>query len=219
MASRDVPLGQAAVALPRKRIRWGEVFVQAILFIAAAISVLTTLGIVLSLLLPAIDFFREVSPLEFFTGTTWAPLFLDAHFGVVPLVVGTFVISFWSALVAFPLGLGVAIYLSEYARPRAATVLKPILEIPASEAEVVLFGHGFPLPLLAPGLASAGIPSVVLTHGAEVWLARIPALAGGMRRGFAAARAVSEDRSALTRVRRSSTASSLVIASNEASSG
>ncbi len=49
-----------------------------ILFIAAAISVLTTLGIVISLLMPAIDFFREVSPWEFFTGTTWAPLFLDA---------------------------------------------------------------------------------------------------------------------------------------------
>jgi phosphate transport system permease protein len=155
VASRDVPLGQAAVALPRKRIRWGEVFVQAILFIAAAISVLTTLGIVLSLLLPAIDFFREVSPLEFFTGTTWAPLFLDAHFGVVPLVVGTFVISFWSALVAFPLGLGVAIYLSEYARPRAATVLKPILEILAAIPTVVL-GY-FALTFVTPFLRDIGL--------------------------------------------------------------
>ncbi len=60
-----------------KKIRWGEQFVHLILFIAAAISVLTTVGIVVSLLLPAIDFFREVSPWEFFTGTTWAPLFLD----------------------------------------------------------------------------------------------------------------------------------------------
>ena len=93
-----------AVALPRKRIRWGEQLVHLILFIAAAISVLTTVGIVLALVLPAIDFFREISPWEFLTGTTWAPLFLDAHFGAVPLVVGTLMISFWSALVAFPLG-------------------------------------------------------------------------------------------------------------------
>ncbi len=140
----------AALTLPRKKIRWGEQFVHLILFIAAAISVLTTVGIVISLLLPAVDFFREVSPVEFFTGTTWAPLFLDAHFGVVPLVVGTFVISFWSALLAFPLGVGVAIYLSEYANQRAAGVLKPILEILAAIPTVVLgyFALTFVTPLL-----------------------------------------------------------------------
>ncbi len=117
VSSRDVVLGQPApFELPRKRIRWGEQFVHVVLFIAAAISILTTLGIVISLLLPAIDFFREVSPWEFLTGTTWTPLFLDGQFGVVPLVVGTIMISFLSAVVAFPLGLGVAIYLSEYAQ-------------------------------------------------------------------------------------------------------
>jgi phosphate transport system permease protein len=151
VASRDVVLGQPAiVALPRKKIRWGEQLVQLILFVAAAISVLTTLGIVLSLLMPATDFFREISPWEFFTGTTWAPLFLDARFGVLPLVVGTFVISFWSALVAFPLGVGVAIYLSEYARPRVSAVLKPVLEILAAIPTVVLgyFALTFVTPLL-----------------------------------------------------------------------
>jgi phosphatidylinositol alpha-1,6-mannosyltransferase len=60
----------------------------------------------------------------------------------------------------------------------------------AAQADIVLFGHGFPLPLLAPSLGAAGIPSVVLTHGAEVWLAQLPVLAAGMRRGFDAARAV-----------------------------
>ena len=69
--------------------------------------------------LPALEFFGEVSPWEFLTGTTWTPLFLDGQFGVLPLVVGTLSISFWSALVAFPLGIGVAIYLSEYANQRA----------------------------------------------------------------------------------------------------
>jgi phosphate transport system permease protein len=145
----------AALVLPRKRIRWGEQFVYLILFIAAAISVLTTIGIVLSLLMPAIEFFEEVSPWEFLTGTTWAPLFLDAHFGVLPLVVGTFVISFWSAVVAFPLGLGVAIYLSEYARPRVAGVLKPVLEILAAIPTVVL-GY-FALTFVTPLLRDIGI--------------------------------------------------------------
>lgn len=142
--------GQSALALPRKRIRWGEKLVQGILFLAAAVSVLTTVGIVLSLLLPAIEFFAEVSPVDFLTGTTWAPLFEPAHFGVLPLVVGTFMISFWSALVAFPLGVGVAIYLSEYARPRAAAILKPVLEILAAIPTVVLgyFALTFVTPLL-----------------------------------------------------------------------
>ena len=137
-------------ALPRKKIRWGEQLVHALLFIAAAISVLTTVGIVLSLVLPALDFFREVSPADFFTGTTWSPLFLDAKFGVLPLVVGTFVISFWSALVAFPLGIGVAIYLSEYAPARATAFLKPILEILAAIPTVVLgyFALTFVTPFL-----------------------------------------------------------------------
>jgi phosphate transport system permease protein len=145
----------ASVALPKKRIRWGELLVQLILFLAAAVSVLTTVGIVFALVRPAIDFFREVSPVDFFTGTTWAPLFLDPQFGVVPLVVGTFVISFWSALVAFPLGLGVAIYLSEYARPRVTSFLKPILEILAAIPTVVL-GY-FALTFVTPFLRDIGL--------------------------------------------------------------
>jgi phosphate transport system permease protein len=156
MTSADVPVARpATTTLPRKRIRWGELAVRGILFVAAAISVLTTLGIVLSLLFPAIDFFREVSPWEFLTGTTWAPLFLDARFGVAPLVVGTLMISFWSSLVAFPLGLGVAIYLSEYARPRATAFLKPILEILAAIPTVVL-GY-FALTFVTPLLRDVGL--------------------------------------------------------------
>src|ERR671918_602659 len=156
MTSADVSAERPAVAaLPRKRIRWGEQLVQAILFLAAAISVLTTIGIVLSLLMPAIEFFGEISVVEFLTGTTWAPLFEPGSFGVLPLVVGTFVISFWSALVAFPLGVGVAIYLSEYARPRAAGILKPVLEVLAAIPTVVL-GY-FALTFVTPLLRDLGI--------------------------------------------------------------
>jgi phosphate transport system permease protein len=156
VASRDVVVGPPGVfELPRKKIRWGEQLVHAVLFVAAAISVLTTLGIVFSLVLPAIDFFRDVSPWEFITGTTWTPLFLDGQFGVAPLVVGTIMISLLSALVAFPLGLGVAIYLSEYANQRASSVLKPILEILAAIPTVVL-GY-FALTFVTPLLRDIGI--------------------------------------------------------------
>jgi phosphate transport system permease protein len=156
MTSADLTVGPPdAVALPRKRIRWGEQVVHLVLFVAAAISVLTTVGIIFALLEPALDFFSEVSPWEFFTGTTWSPLFLDPQFGVLPLVVGTFVISFWSAVVAFPLGLGVAIYLSEYAPPRVTGVLKPILEILAAIPTVVL-GY-FALTFVTPFLRDAGL--------------------------------------------------------------
>jgi len=156
MTSTDVTAGRpAASVLPRKRIRPGELLVQAVLFVAAAISVLTTIGIVLSLFLPALEFFREVSVWEFFSGTTWAPLFEPAHFGVQPLVVGTLVISFWSALVAFPLGVGVAIYLSEYATPKTTAFLKPILEILAAIPTVVL-GY-FALTFVTPLLRDVGL--------------------------------------------------------------
>jgi phosphate transport system permease protein len=155
VAARDVVVERPPVALPKKKIRWGEQFIHLLLFVAAAISVVTTLGIVASLLQPAIEFFGEVSPREFLTGTTWTPLFLDGEFGVVPLVVGTILISLISALVAFPLGLGVAIYLSEYANYRVASVLKPILEILAAIPTVVL-GY-FALTFVTPLLRDIGI--------------------------------------------------------------
>jgi phosphate transport system permease protein len=155
VAAPGAVVGPTTLALPKKRIRWGERLVQGLLFVAAAISVLTTVGIVLSLLLPALDFFGEVSIADFLTGTTWSPLFEPAHFGVLPLVVGTIMISFWSALVAFPLGLGVAIYLSEYARHRVAGVLKPMLEILAAIPTVVL-GY-FALTFVTPILRDIGV--------------------------------------------------------------
>jgi phosphate transport system permease protein len=151
----DVAVGQPSLALPKKKIRWGEQFVYLILFIAAAISVLTTTGIVISLLLPAVEFFEDVSIVDFLTGTTWTPLFLDGEFGVLPLIAGTVMISFISALIAFPLGLGVAIYLSEYANRRVAGFLKPALEILAAIPTVVL-GY-FALTFVTPLLRDIGV--------------------------------------------------------------
>ncbi len=151
MTTADLPLDRgAAFVLPKKKLRVGEVAIQALLLLAAVVSVLTTLGIIGSLLFPAIEFFAEISPWEFLTGTEWSPLFEPGSFGVLPLLAGTMVISFWSALIAFPLGLGVAIYLSEYAHDRVTRVLKPVLEILAAIPTVVLgyFALTFVTPLL-----------------------------------------------------------------------
>ena len=124
--------------------------VVALLMFVALVSVAVTVAIVLSLLRPAIEFFGEVSISEFFTGTTWAPLFNPPQFGVWPLVTGTFLTMAIAVLIAVPCGLGAAFYLSEYARPRTRAILKPVLEILAGIPTVV-FGF-FALFFINPEL-------------------------------------------------------------------
>jgi phosphate transport system permease protein len=117
--------------------RRGEAVIRAILVVAASVSVLTTVGIVLSIVIPSIDFFSEVPIWDFLTGTVWTPLFANGEFGVLPLVSGTLVITVIATVVAIPLGLGAAIYLSEYASVRVRKVLKPTLEVLAGIPTVV----------------------------------------------------------------------------------
>jgi phosphate transport system permease protein len=116
--------------------------------LAAAISLLTTAGIIYALLEETIVFFREVGVGEFLFGTKWTPLFQPASFGVLPLVAGTLATTLIGLLVAIPLGLGAAIYLSEYARPRVRKVIKPILELLAGIPTIV-FGY-FALTFFTP---------------------------------------------------------------------
>ena len=98
---------------------------------------MTTLGIVISLLIPSIDFFSEVPVGDFLTGTRWAPQFLNPTYGVLPLITATLWTTLIALVVAVPLGLGAAVFLSEYARPRVRAILKPILEILAGVPTVV----------------------------------------------------------------------------------
>jgi phosphate transport system permease protein len=137
-----------APVLRAARRRYGESLIKALLVLAALISVLTTTGIVLSLLTETISFFGEVGIGEFLFGTKWSPLFEPPSFGVVPLVSGTFLITAISLVVAVPLGLGAAIYLSEYARPRTRKAVKPVLEMLAGVPTIV-FGY-FALTFLTP---------------------------------------------------------------------
>ena len=143
------------VRLRASRIRYGEIVVKALLGLCALISVATTLGIIAALFLPAIEFFGEVSIVDFLTGTEWAPLFEPALFGVVPLIVGTVSVTLWALLVALPFGLGAAIYLSEYASPRTRKVLKPLLEVLAGIPTIV-YGY-FALTFFTPLLRDVGI--------------------------------------------------------------
>lgn len=108
-----------------------------VLRLAAALTVVITIGIIVALLLPSIQFFAEVPIFEFLFGTRWAPRFADASFGVIPLVTATAWTTGIALLVAIPLGLGAAIFLSEYAHPNLRKTLKPILELLAGIPTVV----------------------------------------------------------------------------------
>ena len=148
------------------------------LAVCALFSVLTTVGIVAALLEPSIEFFRSVSVVEFFSGRSWAPLFEPPSFGVQPLVVGTLTVTFWACLVCMPFGLGAAIFLSEYARPRVRRTLKPALEVLAGIPTVV-FGF-FALTFFTPLLAELGIEVGVfnaLSAGIVMGVMLIPTVA------------------------------------------
>jgi phosphate transport system permease protein len=137
-----------APRLRAARRRWGEDLIKGFLMLATLISVLTTTGIVLSLLEETFNFFGEVGVGHFLFGTEWSPLIEPASFGVLPLVAGTMIISLIGMAVAVPLGLGSAIYLSEYAHPRVRKTIKPILELLAGVPTIV-FGY-FALTFFTP---------------------------------------------------------------------
>jgi len=130
----------------------GEELIRLLLFACAGVSILTTFGIISVLIQETILFFQEVSFAAFFLDTRWTPLFASKRFGVWPLVAGTFLTSIGAMLIALPLGLLAAVYLSEYASRKARSILKPILEILAGVPTVV-YGY-FALTFVTPILKS-----------------------------------------------------------------
>lgn len=134
-----------------------EQAIRLFLFLCALLSVATTVGIIFVLVTEAIvavgphtAFFQDVSLKEFFTETRWTPQFAEQHFGVLPLLGGTFLIAGIAALIALPVGLASAVYLSEYASPRARAFIKPTLELLAGVPTVV-YGY-FALVFVTPYL-------------------------------------------------------------------
>jgi phosphate transport system permease protein len=155
VATREVAAPQP-LRLRASRRRWGEDVVKIVLALCALVSVATTVGIVVALFEPAIEFFREISIVDFVTGKDWSPLFEPASFGVLPLVAGTLLVTVCACLVCVPFGLGAAIYLSEYAQRRTRRILKPMLEILAGIPTVV-YGY-FALTFVTPRLQDIGLP-------------------------------------------------------------
>ncbi len=153
------PAGLVPGAAPTARVlglkrRWrlGESLIQGFLFLSGAVSILTTIGIVVVLVRESLLFFGspEVSLTEFLTGTTWQPHINE--FGILPLATSTLMTTGIAMLVAVPLGLSVAIYLSEYASERSRSILKPVLEVLAGVPTVV-YGY-FALTFMTPILRS-----------------------------------------------------------------
>ena len=124
----------------KQRREMGEKVIKFALLFAAILSILTTFGILFSILFEAIEFFKLRSFWYFITGTTWSPGVANSQFGALPIFAGTFVITIIALLVAIPIGLGSAVFLSEYTSSKFRDYLKPILEILAGIPTVV---YGF----------------------------------------------------------------------------
>ena len=142
-------LHQVSDRLSRKFTRnVSERLIEALLFAAAAVSVLTTVGIVYVLVSESYHFFQHVSIVDFLTDNQWTPLFDDAHYGIMVLVSGTVVSSGVALLVAIPMGTVIAIYLSEFANPKVREAAKPILEL-LGGIPTIVFGY-FALLIVTP---------------------------------------------------------------------
>ena len=171
----------AAVTSLTHRRPLTERIIERLLFAAAALGVLTTIGIILVLAFETFGFFLRVSPAEFFTGTHWSALIKPQSWGVLALMSGTLLVSGIAIILAVPLGLLAAVLLSEYASPRVRTTVKPILETIAGVPTIVLgfFGLNFIAPnLLRPLLGADNIGTFsALSGGIVVGLLITPLIA------------------------------------------
>ncbi len=150
----------AGPSLRRGRHRYAERGIETVLFLAALVSVATTIGIVVAIIGPTVSFFRQpvVDLVDFFTGTEWTALFAESQqrFGILALISATVTTTAIAVAVAIPLGVGAAVYLSEYASTRVRKVLKPTLEVLAGIPTVV-FGF-FALTFFTPVVLQAFLP-------------------------------------------------------------
>ena len=160
--------------------------IQSLLALCGILSVLTTTAIVISLVGPTIGFFEVVPIGDFLFGTDWTPQFEPPSFGVLAIVAGTLNVTLWGVLFAVPIGLGSAIYLSEYARPRVRKTVKPILEILAGIPTVAIgfFAVSFILPDIIQPLwpgdlfgGAVGKPFLALAAGLGIGLMIVPIIA------------------------------------------
>ena len=180
------PAGDLPRRLQAPSPRYGEKAIQGLLALCGVVSVLTTTAIVISLIGPTIGFFEIVPVGDFLFGVEWAPQFEPPSFGVLAIVAGTLNVTLWAMLFAIPVGLGSAIYLSEYARPRVRKTVKPVLEILAGIPTVAigLFAVSFLLPEVIQPLwpgdflgGATGKPFMALAAGLGIGLMVVPIIA------------------------------------------
>ena len=156
-----------------------EKLIPIALFLAAAISVLTTFGIVFTLIFETVEFFTRISITDYLFGTEWLPFSgKEPLYGILPLILGTFKVTFIAILVAVPFGLGAAIYLSEYASDRTRRTVKPILEVLAGVPTIVygFFALTFVTPVLQQLIPSLKIFNA-LSPGIVVGIMILPMIA------------------------------------------
>jgi phosphate transport system permease protein len=176
--------------------RYGEKVICVLLASCAILSVVTTTAIVIALIGPTIGFFGDVPVGDFLFGTDWTPQFEPPSFGVLPIVVGTLSVTLWGMVFAIPIGLGAAIYLSEYARPGVRKVIKPALEVLAGIPTVAIgfFALTFITPDLIQKVATSAPIFLALSAGIGIGLMVVPIIAsisedamravpGGLREG------------------------------------
>jgi len=173
-------MSAAPISLTHRR-PISERIIERLLFLAAALGVLTTVGIIAVLAFETFEFFLEVSPIDFFTGTRWSALIKPQSWGVLALASGTVLVAAIALIIAIPLGLLAAVLLAEYASPRLRTAIKPILETIAGVPTIVLgfFGLNVVAPhLLRPLLGADAIGTFsALAGGIVVGLLITPLIA------------------------------------------
>ena len=158
------PVKGSTSSLSPAQTRFGEGLLEKLFFFCALLSVLTTVSVIGILAFETYNFFQKVPMLEFLTGTRWTPLLEPKHYGILPLISGTVLIVLGAALVALPVGVASAVYLSEYASERTRNIIKPVLEILAGIPTVV-YGF-FALTFVTP-LLSTIFPSISVFNAAS----------------------------------------------------
>jgi phosphate transport system permease protein len=189
MEATGIGAGPAG-GIPPRRLqapsrRYGEKIIFGLLALCGILSVVTTTAIVVSLIGPTVGFFEVVPVDDFAFGIEWFPQFEPPSFGVLAIVAGTLNVALWGMVFAIPIGLGSAIYLSEYASPRVRKTVKPILEILAGIPTVAIgfFAASFILPeIIQPVwpsefLGGANKPFLALAAGLGIGLMIVPIIA------------------------------------------
>lgn len=162
-----------------KRPRYGERLIEGALFLSAAAAVFITVAIVFTLLKESAIFFSKVSVVDFLTDTVWSPLFQNPRYGIAPLLAGTFLTTIVALSFAVPVGLVAAVYLSEFASPRARETVKPVLELLAA-VPTVIYGY-FALTVVTPFLRATILPELptfnMLSAGLVIGVLIVPYIA------------------------------------------